>query len=118
MEWAVKIIVSAVDSNLGGIAVSQPWTDSATARGFGATVEVATGSLAMCLVDASRDPAAALNTVGARVLATLSSTRVIAVVDMALFGQLLNHADIVSAGSISVDPQRFRRFQQRIGLPG
>lgn len=92
--------------------------DSATAQAFGANVAVATGSWAMCLVIARRDPAAALNAVGARLLATLSSTQVIAFVDMTLFAQLRGHPDIASAGSISVDPQRFARFQKMVGVAG
>lgn len=102
-----------------GIAAtrSEPATgcDNATARGFGATIEMTRGSLALCLVATTGSPLPAINAVGAKVLAALSPTRVIAVVDMTRFGQLQRRPDILMAGPISVDPQRFARFQQILG---
>lgn len=92
--------------------------DSPTAQAFGAKIDVAAGSWAMCLVVAHRSPQIAVNSVGGRILAALSPTRAIAVVDMTRFAQLKRHPDVVSAGSVSVDPQRFARFQQIVGLPG
>lgn len=92
--------------------------ESATAQAFGATVSVAQGSWAICLVAVRRDPAAALNAVGAKLLASLTSSKVIAFVDMTLFAQLRSHPDVAHAGAISIDPQRFARFQEIIGLGG
>jgi len=91
---------------------------SATASAFGAKIAITTGSWALCLVEVRRSPAAALNTVGAKLLASRSATKVIALVDMALFAQLRAHPDVARAGSISIDPARFARFQQLVGLPG
>lgn len=91
---------------------------SPMADAFGAKIAVTAGSWSMCLVIARRDPVAALNAVGGKILASLSATKVVAFVDMNLFAQLRRHPDVISAGSISVDPQRFARFQQIVGLPG
>ena len=90
--------------------------DTATARTFGAKVDVATGSLSLCLVVTRGSPAPALNSVGGTVVAVLSPDRVIAVVDMTLLGQLQRHPDVLRAGSVSVDPARFAQFQRLIGL--
>jgi hypothetical protein len=90
--------------------------NSQTSRTFGAKIQMATGSLAMCLVIARSSPLPALNAVGGRILAELTPTKVIAVVNMTYFAQLKAHPDIVSAGSISVDPQRFAQFQRLLGL--
>lgn len=86
------------------------------ARSFGAKVEVSSGSLALCLIVTVGSPLPAVNAVGARVLAQLSPTRVIAVVDMTLFGQLQHRRDVLMAGPISVDPARFGRFQRIVGV--
>ena len=101
----------------GATAAVSP-DDTPTARAFGAKVEVASGSLSLCLIATRGAPAAALNTVGATVIATLSPTRVIAVVDMTLLGELQRHPDVIRAGSVSVDPARFAQFQRLVGLPG
>lgn len=86
------------------------------ARSFGAKVEMASGSLGLCLIATVGSPLPAVNAVGARVLAQLSPTRVIAVVDMTLFGQLQHRRDVLMAGPISVDPTRFAQFQRIVGI--
>lgn len=63
-------------------------------------------------------PDAAVNSVGGSIVAVLGPARVIAVVDLALLGQLQRHPDVVRAGAVSVDHARFARFQEVTGLTG
>jgi hypothetical protein len=90
--------------------------NSQISQAFGAKIRLTTGSLSMCLVIGRSSPLPALNAVGGRILAELAPTKVIAVVNMMYFSQLKAHPDIISAGSISVDPQRFAQFQRLLGL--
>lgn len=90
--------------------------DTPIARSFGARVDFASGSSSLCLVATRGSPQPAINAVGGRVLAALSATQVIAVVDMSLFSQLQRHPDVLRAGAVTVDPERFARFQRLIGL--
>lgn len=92
--------------------------DSPTARAFGAKVDLASGSLSLCLVTTRGSAVPAINSVGGTVVAVLSPDRVIAVVDMTLLGRLQRHPDVIRAGSVSVDPARFAQFQRLVGLPG
>lgn len=90
--------------------------DSPLARAFGAKIDMSNGAQAMCLVVTEGSPLAALNHVGAQPLAQLSATRVIAVVDMTRLSQLQRYPGVLMAGSVSVDPARFARFQQIAGV--
>jgi len=82
---------------------------------FGAKVDIAHGAHALCLVVTRGSPVAALNSVGAQPLAALSPTRAIAIVDMTRLSTLQRHADVITAGSVSVDQARFAHFLRIVG---
>ena len=86
---------------------------------FGADVAVATAEIGLYLVVARREGPSlprALSSVGARVAARISATRVLAVMRFASFELLRRDPAIRLVGPVALDPDRFEVFQRMMGL--
>ncbi|HVL53014.1 MAG TPA: hypothetical protein VM344_01990 [Vitreimonas sp.] len=95
-----------------------PIGSSAVSRAFGARVSIATeGQSLFLVVGRAGPPDAAVRSVDGQVLTRLSDQRrVLAVAALDAYAALSRHPDIALAGPVSIDPERFGRFAQLVGL--
>lgn len=102
-----------MDGSQSGGPASSP-----TASAFDAGISTAEHGAALFYVVAHRDtPDAAVRAVGGEVVARLPDPRqALALAPLAVHAQLRNHADLRLAGPVTVDPTRFQRFAQMIGV--
>lgn len=82
------------------------------AEAFGATIEMAAQGSTLALVAGrtGQPPHAAVATAGGRVVADLGGGRLVAIVELQALLGMRQHPAIITAGPISVDPERFARF--------
>ena len=97
-----------------------PVGSSATSRAFGANVAVATeGQSLFLVVGWTAPPDAAVRATGGQVVTRLPDPRrVLAVAPLEAYSALSRHPEIALAGPVSIDPGRFSRFAQLVGLDG
>ncbi|MGH3072291.1 MAG: hypothetical protein ACRDNB_08490 [Gaiellaceae bacterium] len=97
-----------------------PVGSSATARAFGANVEVAADGRSLFLVVGwVGPPDVAIRSVGGQVVTRLPDRRrVLAVAAFDAYTALSRHPDVALAGPVSIDAERFGRFAQLVGLDG
>jgi hypothetical protein len=97
---------------------SPPVGSSATAAAFGANVSVAArGDSLFLVVGWSGPPDPAVRAVGGQVITRLPDRRrVLAVAPLDAYAALSRNPEIALAGPVSIDPERFGRFAQLVGL--
>lgn len=97
-----------------------PVGSSATSRAFGASVAVATeGQSLFFVVGWSAPPDVPVRSAGGHVVTRLPDPRrVLAVAPLEAYSELSRHPEIALAGPVSIDPERFGRFAQFVGLDG
>jgi hypothetical protein len=88
------------------------------ADAFGATVSVPVAGRSLFFVlGRSGAPDAAVHAAGGSVVVRLpDARRVLAIAPLEAHERLRRHPDVVLAGAVAVDPQRFGAFAQMIGL--
>lgn len=98
----------------------QPVAPSAIGDAFDAEIDVAVAQIGLYLVVAADGASAAMHrslaAVGGRIAAAVSTHRVLAVLDFAAFQTLRTDPVIALVGPVSLDPDRFRHFQQLVGI--
>ena len=95
--------------------------DSATARQFGASIDVATteGRALFLVVGKGVSPRPAVASVDGQVVAELpDGVRVLALMPVAMQATVQRHRDVALAGPVTIDPVRFARFAALLGLNG
>ena len=97
---------------------THPVGSSAASRAFGASVSIATeGQSLFLVVGRTGPPDGAVRSVGGQVLMRLSDQhRVLAAAALDAYAALRRHPEIALAGPVSIDPGRFVRFAQLMGL--
>ena len=88
------------------------------AHAFGANVTVPMeGSSLFFVVGRAGPPDAVVRSFGGAVVTRLPDPRrVLAVLPLTSYAGLLSHTELVVAGPVSLDPERFTRFAQLMGL--
>jgi hypothetical protein len=109
-----SVLVEGTDRYCG----TPPVGSSDTARAFGANVAVSTeGQSLFFVVGWTAPPDVPVRAAGGQVVTRLPDPRrVLAVAPLEAYSALSRHPDIALAGPVSIDPERFGRFAQLVGL--
>lgn len=91
-------------------------TRSQMSEAFGADVELKSTGTVLCLVIGRISPISAVNAVNGSIVTIISQNRVLALVDIVFLSNLRGHRDVVLAGPVSIDPQRFAQFARLVGV--
>jgi hypothetical protein len=91
---------------------------SPTSRAFGANVSVASGGQSLFFVVGwTGAPDQAVLAAGGQIVTRLPDPRrVLAVAPLEAYASLSRHRDVALAGPVNIDPERFGRFAQLVGL--
>ena len=98
-----------------------PSGDSAMARQFGASIDVAApeGRALFLVVGKGVSPRPAVSSVDGQIVVEFpDGVRVLALLQVAMQASVQRHRDIALAGAVSIDPVRFARFAALVGLNG